>query len=60
MVATTEKKGVGKITQIINSVVDAEFPSGKLPRIYNALKVEGTNSAGDTVSVTCEVQQLLV
>ncbi|MDJ0581040.1 F0F1 ATP synthase subunit beta [Crocosphaera sp.] len=59
MVATTQKTSVGKITQIIGPVVDAEFPSGNLPRIYNALKVEGQNSAGDTVSVTCEVQQLL-
>ncbi|MEL4894760.1 F0F1 ATP synthase subunit beta [Crocosphaera sp. Alani8] len=59
MVATTQETSVGKITQVIGPVVDAEFPSGKLPRIYNALKVEGTNSAGETVSVTCEVQQLL-
>ncbi|AFY75789.1 MAG: F0F1 ATP synthase subunit beta [Hydrococcus sp. C42_A2020_068] len=58
MVATTEKT-VGKITQIIGPVIDAEFPSGKLPRIYNALKVQGKNSAGQDVSVTCEVQQLL-
>ncbi|CCQ61023.1 F0F1 ATP synthase subunit beta [Crocosphaera watsonii WH 8501] len=59
MVATTQETSVGKITQIIGPVVDAEFPSGNLPRIYNALKVEGQNFAGDTVSVTCEVQQLL-
>jgi F-type H+-transporting ATPase subunit beta len=58
MVATTEKI-VGKITQVIGPVIDAEFPSGKLPRIYNALKVQGKNSAGQDVSVTCEVQQLL-
>ncbi len=59
MVATTEKTTVGRITQIIGPVIDAQFPSGKLPRIYNALRVEGTNSAGQTVCVTCEVQQLL-
>ncbi|HEY9824555.1 MAG TPA: F0F1 ATP synthase subunit beta, partial [Stenomitos sp.] len=59
MVTTTEKTNVGRITQIIGPVLDAEFPSGKMPRIYNALKVEGKNSAGQTVSVTCEVQQLL-
>ena len=59
MVATQEKTNVGKIVQIIGPVVDAEFPSGQLPRIYNALKVEGTNEAGQQVSVTCEVQQLL-
>jgi len=59
MVATKEKTNVGKITQVIGPVVDAEFPSGNLPRIYNALLIEGTNEAGQTVAVTCEVQQLL-
>lgn len=59
MVAVQEKTNVGKIIQIIGPVVDAEFPSGSLPRIYNAIRVEGTNEAGQEVSVTCEVQQLL-
>ena len=59
MVATTDKTTTGKITQIIGPVLDAEFPSGKMPKIYNALKVEGKNPAGQDVSVTCEVQQLL-
>lgn len=58
MVATTDKT-VGKITQVIGPVVDAEFPSGKLPNIYNALRVEGKNEAGQDIAVTCEVQQLL-
>ncbi len=59
MVATTDKTNTGKITQIIGPVLDAEFPSGNMPRIYNALKIEGKNPAGQDVSVTCEVQQLL-
>lgn len=59
MVAVQEKTNVGKIIQVIGPVVDAEFPSGSLPRIYNAIRVEGTNEAGQEVSVTCEVQQLL-
>ncbi|MGK7874117.1 MAG: F0F1 ATP synthase subunit beta [Xenococcaceae cyanobacterium] len=59
MVATTEKTNIGRIAQIIGPVVDVEFPSGNMPRIYNALKVEGKNEAGNEVSVTCEVQQLL-
>lgn len=59
MVAVQEATNVGKITQIIGPVVDARFPSGKLPRIYNALKVQGKNAAGQDVAVTCEVQQLL-
>ncbi len=59
MVTTAEKTNVGYITQIIGPVIDVEFPSGKLPEIYNALKVEGKNEIGQDVAVTCEVQQLL-
>ncbi|NES18175.1 MAG: F0F1 ATP synthase subunit beta [Symploca sp. SIO3E6] len=59
MVSTLEKTNTGVITQIIGPVVDAEFPSGNMPQIYNALKIEGKNEAGQDVSVTCEVQQLL-
>nr|BDA99159.1 ATP synthase CF1 beta subunit [Hemiselmis andersenii] len=44
----------GFVTQIIGPVVDIEFPSGKLPRIYNAVVIGESDS-----SVTCEVQQLL-
>ena len=30
----------GKITQVIGTVVDAEFPPGEMPAIYNALEAE--------------------
>ena len=59
MVATAEKTNVGYITQIIGPVLDVQFSTGKMPSIYNALKVEGKNEAGQDVCVTCEVQQLL-
>jgi len=59
MVTTAEKTNVGYITQIIGPVVDVKFPGGQMPRIYNALSIQGTNVAGQQVSVTCEVQQLL-
>ncbi|WP_416676377.1 F0F1 ATP synthase subunit beta [Egbenema bharatensis] len=59
MVTTAETTNVGYITQIIGPVVDVKFSSGKMPRIYNALRIQGTNSAGQEVAVTCEVQQLL-
>jgi F-type H+-transporting ATPase subunit beta len=52
MVDTASKTGF--ISQIIGPVVDIEFPSGDLPKIYNALVI----TSGDS-SVTCEVQQLL-
>jgi F-type H+/Na+-transporting ATPase subunit beta len=59
MVTTAEKTNVGYITRVIGPVVDAKFPSGELPKIYNAITIKGTNSSGQEVSVTCEVQQLL-
>jgi F-type H+/Na+-transporting ATPase subunit beta len=42
----------GKIVQIIGAVVDVEFPRESLPKIYDALKVEGG-------AITLEVQQQL-
>ena len=51
---TENKLEVGYVTQIIGPVVDVTFPSGKLPKIYNALDIA---TGGD--SIVCEVQQLL-
>jgi F-type H+-transporting ATPase subunit beta len=52
MVDTASKTGF--ISQIIGPVLDIEFPSGDLPRVYNALVISSEES-----TVTCEVQQLL-
>ncbi|MFM7363453.1 MAG: F0F1 ATP synthase subunit beta [Cuspidothrix sp.] len=59
MVTTVEKTNIGYITQVIGPVVDVKFPGGKLPQIYNALTIKGINEAGQTLSLTVEVQQLL-
>src|SRR5882724_11339865 len=42
----------GKIVQCIGAVVDVEFPRNAMPKIYDALKLEGSN-------LTLEVQQQL-
>ncbi len=42
----------GKIVQIIGAVIDVEFPRDAIPKIYDALKVTGTE-------LTLEVQQQL-
>ena len=42
----------GKIVQCIGAVVDVEFPRDKMPRVYDALKMEGS-------ALTLEVQQQL-
>ena len=55
----TTATNIGKVSQVIGPVVDIEFPGGKMPRIYNALVIEGKNPSGADVSVTCEVQTLL-
>ena len=59
MVTTAEKTNIGYITQIIGPVVDVKFPGGKLPQIFNALKIIGTNEAAQEINLTVEVQQLL-
>lgn len=42
----------GKIVQCIGAVVDVEFAHGQVPKVYDALKLEGT-------ALTLEVQQQL-
>ena len=42
----------GKIVQCIGAVVDVEFPRDQMPRIYDALKMDGSE-------LTLEVQQQL-
>lgn len=45
---------IGSVTQIIGPVLDIEFDNGKLPKIFNALKLQNNDK-----TITCEVQQLL-
>jgi F-type H+/Na+-transporting ATPase subunit beta len=45
-------KAQGKIVQVIGAVVDVEFPRDQMPKIYDALKMEGS-------ALTLEVQQQL-
>jgi F-type H+-transporting ATPase subunit beta len=59
MNVSVEAKNIGKVIQIIGPVLDVEFSASQMPNIYNAIVVQGKNLAGDDISVTCEVQQLL-
>lgn len=52
--ATKAQTTNGKITQVVGVVVDAQFPEGKLPAIYNALNIEQ-----DGKTLTFEVAQHL-
>jgi F-type H+/Na+-transporting ATPase subunit beta len=49
---------VGKISQVIGSTFDAEFPEDQLPKIYNAVKVT-FNDGKANINLTGEVQQHL-
>ena len=57
--AVKEKTALGKIVQVIGPVVDVEFPAGELPEIYNALKIQGKNPAGQEINLVTEVQLIL-
>ena len=46
----------GRVTQIIGSTFDVEFPEESLPAIYNALKINSEHK-GIKISLTGEVQQ---
>src|SRR6056300_83505 len=59
MTTSVQAKSIGQVTQVIGPVIDASFPAGKLPNIYNALVIKGKNQSGDEIAITCEVQQLL-
>jgi F-type H+-transporting ATPase subunit beta len=51
-------ENIGKVVQVIGSTLDAEFPEGQLPEIYNALVIE-TEVMGEKVRLVSEVQQHL-
>ena len=54
----TSTRNVGRITQVIGSTFDAEFPEDQMPAIYNAIKVQSEHK-GVRLNLTGEVQQHL-
>jgi len=53
--AAPAKGGTGRVTRVIGSVVDVEFPVDQIPDIYNALNVEA-QVMGKPVTLTMEVE----
>ncbi|HEU0002387.1 MAG TPA: F0F1 ATP synthase subunit beta, partial [Ktedonobacteraceae bacterium] len=53
---TTQTGIKGKIVQVLGAVVDVEFPTDKLPEIYNELR---TRAAGADKDLALEVEQHL-
>jgi F-type H+-transporting ATPase subunit beta len=54
----SSEKNIGRITQVIGSTFDVEYPENQLPAIYNAVKIE-SNHKGTKLNLTGEVQQHL-
>ena len=50
---------IGKVTQVIGPVLDIEFPPGKLPAIYNAVKLTNPSISGEKWNLVVEVAQHL-
>src|SRR5882724_859607 len=48
----------GKVSQVIGSTFDVQFPENQLPHIYNAVKINATDN-GTQISLVGEVQQHL-
>jgi F-type H+/Na+-transporting ATPase subunit beta len=55
---TATDTSIGRVTQVIGSTFDAEFPEDQFPDIYTAVKVQ-TDIKGVKLDVTGEVQQHL-
>ncbi len=49
------EKNIGKINQVIGPVVDVEFEKGKLPAIYNSLKITNPAINDQEWNLICEV-----
>ncbi|MFA6579631.1 MAG: F0F1 ATP synthase subunit beta [Elusimicrobiota bacterium] len=49
----------GRLLQVVGPVVDVEFPSGKLPAILNALRIQKGGPESKAEEITAEVAQHL-
>jgi F-type H+-transporting ATPase subunit beta len=58
MTTATAEKNVGRVTQVIGSTFDAEYPEDQLPAIYNAVQIV-SEQKGICLNLTGEVQQHL-
>jgi len=56
--APAASRKIGRVTQVIGSTFDAEYPEDRLPAIYNAVRVVGEHK-GVRLDLTGEVQQHL-
>jgi F-type H+-transporting ATPase subunit beta len=57
MSASTGQQNIGKIKQVIGPVVDVEFANGKVPPIFQAVKVTNKTNGDHEWNLTLEVAQ---
>ncbi|HEY9721079.1 MAG TPA: F0F1 ATP synthase subunit beta, partial [Oscillatoriaceae cyanobacterium] len=57
--AVATETHIGEVTQVIGPVIVVNFPSGHVPAVFNALRLEATTETGRHVALTAEVQQHL-
>ncbi|MGC6445310.1 MAG: F0F1 ATP synthase subunit beta [Rubripirellula sp.] len=58
MMSTATEKNTGRVTQVIGSTFDIEFPEGHMPAIYNAVEIKSSHK-GVEIDLVGEVQQHL-
>lgn len=56
--STATEKNIGRVTQVIGSTFDIEFPEGHMPAIYNAVEIKSSHKGVD-IDLVGEVQQHL-
>ncbi|MBL6724935.1 F0F1 ATP synthase subunit beta [Rubripirellula sp.] len=56
--STATEKNIGRVTQVIGSTFDIEFPEGQMPAIYNAVAIKSSHK-GVEIDLVGEVQQHL-
>jgi F-type H+-transporting ATPase subunit beta len=59
MSATAKSENLGRIKQVIGPIVDVEFEAGRLPAIFNAVKVSNPAISETPWNLTLEVAQHL-
>jgi F-type H+/Na+-transporting ATPase subunit beta len=54
----TTDRNIGRVVQVIGPVIDAEFGEGRIPEIYNAVRIRQPATEGrPALDLTLEVQQ---
>jgi len=57
--AAATSRNPGRVIAVVGPVVDIEFEGGRLPEIYNAVRITGDTGGGVSIDITAEVEQHL-